>query len=279
MVFYTDSSQVAGEIAEAAFARIAELDQALSDYREDSELSQLVSIAGTNKKMKVSDDLWNVLQLANEVTEKSKGSFDYTAGALTKLWRKSFRQKEMPADANIQKALETVGVKKVVLHKGQYVEIWQEGLRIDLGGIAKGYAVDEALKAMKEKGVTKALVDGGGDIAVGDPPPGKFGWKIKRTVYDRNGNLSTEPVTLLKNEAIATSGPTGKYLGNEGKKYYHIIDPRSGQPKTKDEIVSVVAPTCAEADAWATAMSVDVVMKAFNKLKKQGHQFYFSGNN
>ncbi|MEO1257972.1 MAG: FAD:protein FMN transferase [Bacteroidota bacterium] len=275
LVFYADSTRKVSKIADAAFARIAELEQILSDYKEYSELSRLVSTAGSGGRMKVSDDLWKVLQMADEVTKKSKGTFDYTAGSLTKLWRKSFRQNELPDDLDIVKKKYLVGADKVIFHDDQKIEITQKGLRIDLGGIAKGYAVDEAMKALRENGITSALIDGGGDISVGSPPPGKLDWKIKRQVYDRFGNVYAEPIRI-RNKAIATSGPNEKFLEFDGKKYYHIIDPRTGEAKTRDEIVSVVAPTCAEADAWATAMSVEVVMKAFNKLKKQGFGFYFS---
>ena len=276
LVFYADSTRKVSKIADAAFARIAELEQILSDYKEGSELNRLVATAGSGGRMKVSDDLWYVLQLADEVTKKSKGAFDFTAGSLTKLWRKSFRQNELPDDLDIIRKKYLVGAENVIFHNDQKVEITQQGLRIDLGGIAKGYAVDEAMKVLKENGIMSALVDGGGDICVGSPPPGKLDWKIKRQVYDRFGNVYTEPIRI-KNEAIATSGPNEKFLEFDGQKYFHIIDPRTGQAKTKDEIVSVVAPTCAEADAWATAMSVEVVMKAFNKLKKRGIEFYFSG--
>lgn len=275
LVFYADSTKRVTEIAKAAFNRIAELEQVMSDYQEDSELNQVIKASGRNKRIDISDDLWSVLQLAESITDKSKGCFDYTAGALTRLWRRAFRQKVLPTDAAIAKALKTVGQKKVLLHSDKQVEIWQEGTRIDLGGIGKGYAVDEALKVLKGKGVTQALVDGGGDIAVGDPPPGKPHWKIKRMIYQEDGSIGTAPITLV-NQAIASSGPVENFLTIEGQQYSHIIDPRNGQALTKKEIVSVVGPSCAEADAWATALSVTVIMSTYKQLKKAGFQVYFT---
>lgn len=275
MILYAENDSLANTAAAEAFARIAELEQVFSDYEENSELSRLSIIAGTDMRAKASNDLWNVLLYARKVTDRSGGAFDFTAGALTKIWRRAFRQKELPDDAEIQKALETVGFKKVVFNTGQEIEIWQEGLRIDLGGIAKGYAVDEALKILKDRAITRSLVDGGGDIAVGEAPPGQEGWALERAVYGQNGQVVTEPITLV-NQAIATSGDTERFLEHEGKRYSHIIDPRTGYGVSKREIVSVTAPSCIEADAWATALSVEVKEKVYSWMKKQGMRAYFS---
>ena len=276
IVFYTDSKNVfPKEVAKRVFARIAEIDNICSDYKEDSELSILNSLAGLGEAISISDDLFNVLYASRQVSIKSKGSFNYTAGALTKLWRKAFRQKELPSQDDINAALRTIGDKHVILGNRQKCHINKKGTRLDFGGIAKGYAVDEALKVLKNYGITIALVDGGGDIAVGDPPPGESGWTIQRAVFEENGELTTEPITLA-NQAIATSGDTEKYLEVDGKRYSHIIDPRTGYGVTKREIVSVVAPTCTEADAWATALSVEVVTKAYLWMKKQGMEAYYS---
>ena len=103
----------------------------------------------------------------------------------------------------------------------------------------------------------------------------KLGWKLKRVVYGENGKLDVTPV-VLANQAIATSGDTEQYLEHKQKRYSHIIDPRTGYGTVDREIVSVVAPTCMEADAWATAMSVEVVTKAYMWMKKKGMRVYFS---
>ncbi len=274
IVLYTESDSLAQTVSSEAFARIAELEQVFSDYREDSEVSQLSALAGTGEWKRASNDLWNVLIYARQVTDRSKGAFDFTVGALTKLWRKAFRQGEMPSETAIQEALNTVGFKQVKLDK-QKVSLLKTGTRLDFGGVAKGYAVDEALKVLKKRAVPIALVDGGGDIAVGNPPPNEIGWKVERTVYGEDGQLTKQPMTMA-NQAIATSGSTERYLEHDGKRYSHIIDPRTGYGVTKQGIVSVVAPTCAEADAWATALSVEVGTNAYMWLKKQGVLVYFS---
>ncbi|MEZ4961003.1 MAG: FAD:protein FMN transferase [Saprospiraceae bacterium] len=274
IVFYTDSDSLATAAAQKAFDRIKAIEQSLSDYRETSEISQLSATAGTGARVPVSDDLWNVLTYALQVMKKSDGVFDVTAGALTKLWRRAFRQKEMPAKEEIDAALGTLGYKFIKLNKDHSAELLKPGMRLDLGGIAKGYAVDEAMKIIKAANIASALVDGGGDIAASGPPPGQMGWLIDKYVY-RNGEIRVESM-MIANQAVATSGDTYRYLEYGGKRYSHIIDPRTGMGVTRRQIVTVTAPTCMEADAWATAMSVEVDTRLFLALEKKGISITFS---
>jgi len=171
-------------------------------------------------------------------------------------------------------ALKTVGYKKVKLFKKQQVELLTTGTLLDFGGVAKGYAVDEALRVLKQHGIAAAMIDGGGDIAVSNPPPGKPGWAIGRSVY-KAGELDSQ-MFFLSNKAVATSGDTYRYLEWEGKRYSHILDPRTGMGITTRQIVTVVAPTCMEADAWATAMSVETDTGVYLHLKKKGIEVSFS---
>jgi thiamine biosynthesis lipoprotein len=261
-------------ISQDAFQKVADLEQIFSDYREDSETSLLSSSAGKGQKIKVSSDLWNVLQYSMEVSHRTEGAFDVTCGPLSKLWRKAFRQQQFPAADEIEKAKSAVGYKYVRLFDGQLVELTAPGMSLDFGGIAVGYAVDEAMKILKKRGISIALVDGGGDILVGNSPPGKKGWNIDRVFY-QNGTLATEPLEIA-NQAITTSGDTYRYLEWEGKRYSHILDPRTGLGLTSREIVTVTAPTCMEADAWATAMSVEADVDVYLWLKKKGIEVRFS---
>jgi thiamine biosynthesis lipoprotein len=160
------------------------------------------------------------------------------------------------------------------LYKKQHVELLEAGTQLDFGGVAKGYAVDEAMKVLKKFGISAAMIDGGGDIAVSEAPPGEPGWSIERSVY-KVGELTTQ-MLYLTNIAIATSGDTYRYLDWEGKRYSHIIDPRTGMGVTTRQIVTVLAPTCMEADAWATAMSVEVDTDVYLRLKKKGIEVSFS---
>ena len=177
---------------------------------------------------------------------------------MTKLWRKAFRLKEFPTDSDISRAAGTVGYEGIVMKaKNKTVKLDKEGMRLDFGGIAKGYAVDEAMAWLKVSGINMFLVDGGGDILVGIAPPGKQGWEIEVPDKFMNGELTFKKA-FYKNTAIATSGDTYRYLEHEGKRYSHIIDPRTGYGLTNRRVVTVTAPTCMTADAWATAASVGI---------------------
>lgn len=265
---YAPDSTAALLAVSAAFARIDSLEGRLSDYRADSEVSRLSALAGTKTKMTVGEDLRTVLEYAREVSERSDGAFDVTAGALTKLWRKAFRQQQVPDSADLAAARATVGYKYLVPEKNQAYSLRRAGARIDLGGIAKGYAVDEAMRVLQQAGIRSALVDGGGDLLAADPPPGTMGWLIEKPVL-RNDTVATEKIPL-KNFAIATSGDTYRFLDADDARYSHIIDPRTGTSRKSRQLVVVKAPSCMMADAWATAMSVEVVTDAFLWLRKQG---------
>lgn len=274
IVFYASDEADANAAAAVAFQRIDELEHIFSDYIGESEVSRLSATAGTGQKVAVGDDLWKVLTFSQKVAKKSKGAFDVTAGALTKRWRQAFRQKKFPQAQDLESAKKTAGFKKVKLHKNHQVELLKTGTQLDFGGVAKGYAVDEAMNVLKKNGISAAMIDGGGDIAVSDAPPGEPGWAIECSVY-KAGELDTR-MFFLRNRAVATSGDTYRYLEWEGKRYSHIIDPRTGMGVTSRQIVTVVAPTCMQADAWATALSVEAGTGVFRHLKKKGIEVSFS---
>jgi thiamine biosynthesis lipoprotein len=266
---YAPDSSLALRASKAAFDRIAAIESSMSDYREDSEVSRLAASAGISKKdVVVSEDLWKVLSYAKDVAKRSEGAFDVTTGALTKLWRRAFRQMEFPDSAALDSARATVGYKDLVLGKNNTLQLKKPGMRIDLGGIAKGFAVDEAMAVLQSHDIGIALVDGGGDLRAGEAPPGTMGWLVEKPRFS-DGQMATEKVPV-KNVALATSGDTYRFLEYQGKRFSHIIDPRTGLGVTSRQIVTVTAPSCMMADAWATAMSVEVNTDAFLWLKKQG---------
>lgn len=266
IIIYHSDAVVAKQAAEKAFLRVAVLEKVFSDYMENSEVSMLCD-AG---KSDVSDELWTVLDYAQEVSQRSEGAFDVSVGALTKLWRKAFREKEFPSEAEVEKAAATVGYEEILMKaKNQTVKLGKPGARLDFGGIAKGYAVDEARSWLKVSGIDMFLVDGGGDILVGIAPPGKPGWEIEVPDKLVNGEL-TYKKAFYKNTAVATSGDAYRFLEHDGKRYSHIIDPRTGYGLTNRRTVTVTAPTCMAADAWATAASVGIKKLLMVDLKEEG---------
>jgi len=256
IVLYAPSDAVAEAAINAAFARIKALNQIFSDYENTSELTALNRTAGQGKVVPVSKELWEVLCLSQEMAERSNGAFDVTVGPYVTLWRRARRIHQLPAPDKLAAAREVVGYKNLRLYpKQRAVEITKAGARIDLGGIAKGYAVDEALKVLSSHGIRSAMVAGSGDLAVSGPPPGKQGWRIEIAPHEA-GDASTGCFVSLKNQALATSGDVFQHVEIENRRYSHIVDPRTGSGLTDFGLVTVIAKNCATADSLATAISV-----------------------
>ena len=255
IVLYAPDETTAENGAKAAFDRIHVLNGILSDYDPQSELRRLCETAGRGKAVPVSRDLWNVLHRARAVSRQSGGAFDVTVGPLVRLWRRAIRRRIFPSDERLDEARPLVDYRLVRLDEAnRSVELLKPGMRLDLGGIAKGYAVDEALAALATAGITRALVDAGGDIRLGDPPPDKSGWRIGVAPLQADGPPGT--LLSLSRAAIATSGDTWQYVEIDGTRYSHIIDPRSGMALTDHSSVTVIAPDGITADALASAVSV-----------------------
>jgi thiamine biosynthesis lipoprotein len=256
IVLYASDKPSAEAGARAAFGRIQQLNAILSDYEDDSELSRLSRTAGSGQAVRVSDELWFVLKRAQKLAEQTDGAFDVTVGPVVSLWRKARREKKLPDPARLAQALEAVGYQKMRLDSRHHtVRLLVPRMRLDLGAIAKGYAADEALKVLCRRGITRALVAGGGDMALGDSPPGKKGWRIEIAPLDTT-NAPPARFILLANAGLATSGDLFQHVEIGGKRYSHIVDPRTGLGLTDHSLVTVIAPDGITADSLATAVSV-----------------------
>ncbi|HVV70332.1 MAG TPA: FAD:protein FMN transferase [Verrucomicrobiae bacterium] len=256
IVLYATNQPSAEVAAEAAFHRISHLNDLMSDYDPDSELSKLSQGSGQGLKVPVSPELWFVLKRAEELSQRSQGAFDVTVGPFVNLWRRARRQHRLPDPARLEQARQAVGYQKMRLDaKGRTVELLAPNMRLDLGGIAKGYAVDEALRTLRHLGIKQALVEGGGDVGVSDPPPGKKGWRFDLSSLDAS-NAPPDRFLLLKDAAISTSGDLYQRLEIDGKRYSHIVDPRTGIGLTDHSLVSVVARDSITADSLTKVVSV-----------------------
>ncbi|MBN9121033.1 MAG: FAD:protein FMN transferase [Planctomycetes bacterium] len=257
VVLYATDKATAKKAADDAFARVAELDQTMSDYKKDSELMLLCKkfAAEVAEPVKVSDDLFFVLQKAEELSKRSDGAFDVTVGPVVQLWRIARRTQELPDKKEFAAAREKVGYKLVKLDAtNKTVQLLKPGMQLDLGGIAKGYAADEALKLLRKTfGIRRALVAAAGDIACGDPPPSEDGWKIEIAPIAR----SQKPRPLkLANAAVSTSGDLEQFVEIAGVRYSHVLDPRTGWGLTGRRSVTVIAPNGTTADSMTKAVSV-----------------------
>ncbi len=253
---YAPDEGIANKAAKAAFDRIADVDRRMSDYNPESELRQLCDRAEPGKAVPVSGDLFMVLKHAQDVSKRSHGAFDVTVGPVVRLWRRARWQKELPDADRLKEALQAVGYQKVKLdEKRRRVTLAQQSMRLDLGGIAKGYAGDAALAALRENGVSRVMIDAGGDLVLGDPPPGKAGWRIGIAPLEQTDGPPSR-ILEIKNAAVATSGDAFQFVEIAGTRYSHIVNPKTGLGLTQRSSVTIIAPTGMEADSLASAVSV-----------------------
>jgi thiamine biosynthesis lipoprotein len=238
--------------ARAAFDRMGDLDAVMSDYRRDSELFR-VCRAGARRSIPVSADLFDILSRAQEVSAASDGAFDVTIGPLVGLWREARRTGRLPSPHAIAEAQSRTGWRHLVLDDAsRAIEFRKDGMRLDLGGIGKGYAADEAIRVLAAAGAPSCLVDLGGDIAAGAPPPGHAAWRIAIASSDSEMTRMFD----LAHAAVATSGDVEQHVEIGGVRYSHIVDPTTGLGLANRAQVTVIAPNATTADALASAVSV-----------------------
>ncbi len=255
IVLYAEDRARAEAAARAAFDRIAELNAILSDYDSDSELNRLCETSGSGRAVPVSDELWTVLARAQELARQTDGAFDVTVGPYVHLWRRARREQTLPDPGRLARARAAVGWQHLELDARQRTaRLRVSRMRLDLGGIAKGYALDEALKVLAAHGIRRALVSGGGDLAVGEPPPGRTGWRIE--VPPPEPAQGPTRFLLLRCAALATSGDLFQHVQIAGVRYSHIVDPRTGLGLTNRVQVTVIARDGMTADSLSTAISV-----------------------
>lgn len=260
VVLYANDSLSASFASQKAFIRLDELNLTLSDYREDSEVNRLCRSSGNNELVKVSDDLWQILQISSKAAQLSDNYFDVTIGPLSQLWRRMKRQKQLPTTKQINEAQKKIGIEKITFSTdNQSVMLQTKGMRLDFGGIGKGYAEDEMMKLLKQNNIKSALIEAGGNIVLGDAPPDSpKGWEveIKENRY------------YLKNCGVSTSGDAYQFVEIDGKKYAHILDPKTGLGFTEPHQISIIANDGTSSDWISTAMYL-MPKKQSNKLAKK----------
>jgi thiamine biosynthesis lipoprotein len=255
IIVYAPDEPKAREATTAAFARIAALDNTMSDYRPSSELMQLCKRAG-GPSVPVSKDLFTVLRRAQEVARLSDGAFDVTVGPAARLWRRARKLHELPSSDELTQALALVGYQKMILNeKSHSVRLLKKGMLLDLGGIAKGYSADEALEVLGQHGIERALVAAGGDIVVGDSPPAAEGWTIGIAPL-KETDSKPQRYLLLRHRAVSTSGDAQQHLEIGGTRYSHIIDPHTGIGLLGRQSVTVVARRGIDSDSLTKVVSV-----------------------
>jgi len=255
IVLYASDQAAATAASRAAFDGIAALDHIMSDYDAGSELMQLCRAAG-GPPVTVSADLWRVMAAAQDLSEKSDGAFDITVGPVVQLWRRARRRHELPEPERLAAALALVGYQNVILDaKMRTARLVKPGMRLDLGGIAKGDAADQALIVLRRNRIPTALVAAAGDIAAGDPPPGRTNWRMGIEAFESPASPPSEFVGI-HNSAVSTSGDSEQNVEIGGVRYSHIINPKTGMALTGRRSATVTAPYDINADCYATALCV-----------------------
>ncbi len=252
IVVYGPDEERAALACGAAFDRIAALEEVLSDYRRDSEVSRLAEFPA-GEWHTISPDLERVLLLSRRVHDASGGAFDPTVGPLTKLWRETRRSGILPDTSVLEEARGRVGFVDLLEMDGQgHVRLQKPFIELDFGGIGKGFAADEAMRVLQDAGFPIALIDFGGDVLAGEAPSDSpEGWGVE--VQDGMGERR---MLRLRNQAVATSGDLEQFVEINGVRYAHIIDPRTGLGLTHRIAATVIAESSALADALASAACV-----------------------
>lgn len=250
--YHHDPNHVRTVFAQARL-RIGELESILTDYEPQSETRKLTELA-SRTAVQTSGELWQVLVASDEWHRKTGGAFDSSLGNLTQLWRKYRRTKKIPETELVEQALHNSGWQQVHLDRDKRTVQFSDAVRIDFGGIGKGFIVDQVFGVLTAEGLECCLVDISGNMRCGPAPPGRNGWRIEIAPLKKGGKALKR--IEVQNVAIATSGDLWQYIEFNGKRHSHILDPRTGYGVLGPISATVVATTATDADAFATAACI-----------------------
>jgi thiamine biosynthesis lipoprotein ApbE len=254
IVLYAPSDTEARAAAANAFARIAALDADMSDYRPDSTLNEIARRAPA--PVRVSADMIDVVSRALEIARATEGAFDPTVGPVVSLWRDARKSGRPPDRAALAEARHRTGWSRVKADRDRQTVRLDAGMTLDLGAIAKGYILRAALDSLCDDGLTRAMIEAGGDLVTGAAPPGRDGWTIELPRAAALPPPFVARASRLHDAAMATSGPDAQFVEIGGVRYSHVVDPRTGHALTSGGTAHVMAADAATADALATAATV-----------------------
>jgi len=270
LIFYTADSTHAHLLAGQTFNLVDSLNAIYSDYLLSSELNALSATAGTDSFVSVSPPLYHLLRVSKEGGQKSRQAFDITVGPLSKRWREARKEKRFPSAKEIEAARKLTGLEKLLIDTAtKKIKLLQEGMALDLGGIAKGHVAQKAVEFLHAKGVVSVMAAASGDIVCGAPPPGKKGWAVGINAPGETEQLLNTTLQM-RNRAVSTSGDVYQFTEHQGIRYSHIIDPRTGYGVTFQRNVTVIARDGTTADWLATACSILPVNGAKKLARKTG---------
>ncbi len=275
LIIYETSAGKAQATANRSYMLVDSLVEIYSDYIEKSELNLLSRSSGSGQWIKVSPAMLDILLHSRKAYRLSNGAFDITTGPLVRRWRIARREKTLPEARELEALRATTGFNhiRICKHKST-VKLKKPGMQLDLGGIAQGYIAGKILELIRNSGAHAALVDVSGDIVAFGHPPEKSGWTIGINIPEQEEILPRQ--ILLKNAAVSTSGDVYQYLEVDGKRYSHIVDPKTGYGLTNQRNVTVIARDPVTADWMSTACSI-LPFKNVKRLAKRTRSEYLIG--
>jgi len=245
LTLYVSDPEEGKKIVRRAVQEVHRLEGILSNYDPESSLSQLNRRAGQGR-VKIDPELFHLLSIATHFSLKTSGYFDVTVGSLVDLWAQAAQRGSLPDPRALARTVHLVGYRGLKLYQSGEVELARRGMKIDLGGIGKGYAVDRIVTMIQRAGVRAALINfGGSSIYALENPPGEDSWRIGLKGPQEN----LVGVLHLRNRALSTSGSMGRFWKIGGKRYGHLINPKNGLPVTEPAVATVIAPTATQAEA------------------------------
>jgi len=268
IILIGENQKRAEKSALQAFQEIRRIEQLMSPTMEKSDVFLINQSAG-RKWVRVSPETFYAIKKSIEISEQSDGGFDITVGPLIKLWQKAREKEHPPSEEDLRRTLDLVGFRNIMISPDEKILLKKDGMSIDLGGIAKGYAVDRAFDILRGLGYRNLIVNAGGDLRVG-------GMKFSQPWFigiqnPRNPEKVVAKIPLTDG-AIATSGDYEKYFIYQGKRYHHILNPKDGLPAWGCQSVSVLCEEGILTDAMATAVFVLGPEKGFSLSKDQGNR-------
>lgn len=264
-----DSEEKAGRAIDAAFAKVEGLDPKVNFFSLKSEVSLINGQAGVSA-VTVSPETLEVISKAIETSGKTGGAFDATVGPESVLW--DFSHKKRPNDKSIKDRLSLVDYRGIIVDRDKAtVRLSKKGMLLDLGAIAKGYAADKAVEELKRQGIKAGLVAVAGDIKAFGRKPDGSGWKvgIRNPRSEGKGDEIIATIELV-DKAVSTSGDYERYFFEDGMRFHHILDPKTGYPARGSRSVTVIAANGVEADSFSTAVFVLGPKEGMKLLEKIG---------
>lgn len=274
IIFYADDSTKAASLARQCFRLTDDYVSIFSDYIDSSELNRLCATAGkTGRPFIASPALFDILVLSKVAFEKSGGTFDITLGPVTRLWRKARKENTFPTYEAVKNKLALTGFRKIKIDTITHeVKLMEEGMQLDLGGIAQGYIGQKVANFLRENLIENALIDVSGDIVAIGTPPGTNGWTIGVNMPESADDVMKQPL-LITNKAVTTSGDVYQFIEHDGKRYSHIVHPKTGYGITTRRNVTVIANDGTVADWLTKACSLLPIGKAKKLVAQMNAEF------